>query len=216
MQKPMISVRRRSTLAQTIRTENWLRDMAQKGFFLRQLSGTNYRFEQGEPRDVRYFLMSPEIGSNSDSWVFYEFERKMGKRIPCEGKSFVGPSHVLAVDGEAADCVRPRSQRIITSIVIIACSKGFSATLLAPRSYSCWALHAILSEHRPFFRICLAVRLRVCISCFRFSASARTAYPPEHPDRCRNLHAPLIEMPVRQHCRRRGANEKISYYKILF
>lgn len=32
MQKPMISVRRRSTLAQTIRTENWLHDMAQKGF----------------------------------------------------------------------------------------------------------------------------------------------------------------------------------------
>lgn len=84
MQKPMISVRRRSTLAQTIRTENWLHDMAQKGFFLRQLSGTNYWFEQGEPRDVRYFLMSPEIGSNSDSWVFYEFERKMGKRIPYE------------------------------------------------------------------------------------------------------------------------------------
>ena len=82
MQKPMISVRRRSTLAQTIRTENWLHDMAQKGFFLRQLSGTNYRFEQGEPGNVRYFLMSPEIGSNSDSWVFYEFERKMGKRIP--------------------------------------------------------------------------------------------------------------------------------------
>lgn len=107
MQKPMISVRRRSTLAQTIRTENWLRDMSQKGFFLRQVSGTNYRFEQGEPRDVRYFLMSPEIGSNSDSWVFYEFERKMGKRIPCEGKSFVGPSHVLAVDGVAADCQAP-------------------------------------------------------------------------------------------------------------
>lgn len=42
MQKPAISVRRRSTLAQTIRTENWLHDMAQKGFFLRQLSGTNY------------------------------------------------------------------------------------------------------------------------------------------------------------------------------
>lgn len=33
MQKPMISVRRRSTLAQTIRTENWLHDMAQKGVF---------------------------------------------------------------------------------------------------------------------------------------------------------------------------------------
>ena len=81
MQKPAISVRRRSLLAQTIRTENWLHDMAQKGFFLRQVSGTNYRFEQGEPGDVRYFLMSPEIGSNSDSWVFYEFERKMGKRI---------------------------------------------------------------------------------------------------------------------------------------
>ena len=49
MQKPMISVRRRSTLAQTIRTENWLRDMSQKGFFLRQVSGTNYRFERASP-----------------------------------------------------------------------------------------------------------------------------------------------------------------------
>ena len=107
MQKPMISVRRRSTLAQTIRTENWLHDMAQKGFFLRQLSGTNYRFEQGEPGDVRYFLMSPEIGSNSDSWVFYEFERKMGKQIPYEGMSFTGPSLVLAVDGKAVDCQAP-------------------------------------------------------------------------------------------------------------
>ena len=107
MQKPMISVRRRSLLAQTIRTENWLRDMSQKGFFLRQLSGTNYRFEQGEPGDVRYFLMSPEIGSNSDSWVFYEFERKMGKQIPYEGMSFTGPSLVLAVDGKAVDCQAP-------------------------------------------------------------------------------------------------------------
>ena len=107
MQKPMISVRRRSTLAQTLRTENWLHDMAQKGFFLRQLSGTNYWFEQGEPGDVRYFLMSPEIGSNSDSWVFYEFERKMGKRIPYEGMSFTGPSLVLAVDGKAVDCQAP-------------------------------------------------------------------------------------------------------------
>ena len=107
MQKPAISVRRRSTLAQTIRTENWLHDMAQKGFFLRQLSGTNYWFEQGEPGDVRYFLMSPEIGSNSDSWVFYEFERKMGKRIPYEGMSFTGPSLVLAVDGKAVDCQAP-------------------------------------------------------------------------------------------------------------
>lgn len=107
MQKPMISVRRRSTPAQTIRTENWLHDMAQKGFFLRQLSGTNYWFEQGEPGDVRYFLMSPEIGSNSDSWVFYEFERKMGKQIPYEGMSFTGPSLVLAVDGKAVDCQAP-------------------------------------------------------------------------------------------------------------
>ena len=107
MQKPAISVRRRSTLAQTIRTENWLHDMAQKGFFLRQLSGNNYWFEQGEPGDVRYFLMSPEIGSNSDSWVFYEFERKMGKRIPYEGTSFTGPSLVLAVDGKAVDCQAP-------------------------------------------------------------------------------------------------------------
>lgn len=107
MQKPMISVRRRSLLAQTIRTENWLHDMAQKGFFLRQLSGNNYWFEQGEPGDVRYFLMSPEIGSNSDSWVFYEFERKMGKPIPYEGMSFTGPSLVLAVDGKAVDCQAP-------------------------------------------------------------------------------------------------------------
>lgn len=215
MQKPAISVRRRSTLAQTIRTENWLHDMAQKGFFLRQLSGTNYWFEQGEPGDVRYFLMSPEIGSNSDSWVFYEFERKMGKRIPYEGMSFTGPSLVLAVDGKAVDCQAPlaayyyqyRNYRLL---------KRLFRNAVGSAAFSSLALHPILSEHRPFFRICLAVRFCVCIFCFRFSASARTAYPPEHPDRCRNLHAPLIEMPVRQHCRRRGANEKISYYKILF
>lgn len=51
--------------------------------------------------------MSPEIGSNSDSWVFYEFERKMGKQIPYEGMSFTGPSLVLAVDGKAVDCQAP-------------------------------------------------------------------------------------------------------------
>lgn len=215
MQKPMISVRRRSTLAQTIRTENWLRDMSQKGFFLRQVSGTNYRFEQGEPRDVRYFLMSPEIGSNSDSWVFYEFERKMGKRIPCEGKSFVGPSHVLAVDGEAADCQAPlaayyyqyRNYRLLKRLL----RNAVGSAVIFLLGLACDPFGT-----RPFFRICLAVRFCVCIFCFRFSASARTAYLPEHSDRCRNLHAPLIEMPVRQHCRRRGANEKISYYKILF
>ena len=210
MQKPMISVRRRSTLAQTLRTENWLHDMAQKGFFLRQLSGTNYRFEQGEPGNVRYFLMSPEIGSNSDSWVFYEFERKTGKRIPYEGKSFTGSSLVLAVDGKAVDCQAPlaafyyryRNYRLLKRLLRNAV--GSAVIFLLGLACDPFGTPAFL----PYL-------LGSAILC-AFSASARTAYPPEHPDRCRNLHAPLIEMPVRQHCRRRGANEKISYYKILF
>lgn len=77
--------------------------MAYEGLLLENVSGSNYQFKKVSPSDVYYFIMTPETGNNSDGWVFYEFEQKAGKRIPCNGSTLFSPSHVLVVDKEAVD-----------------------------------------------------------------------------------------------------------------
>ena len=87
-------------LYQTIRTEAWLYEMAQKGYFLVKVQGSQYVFELRSPHKCNYFVMTPEAGTNSDAWVFREFEQRLGRRIPCFGFSLFSPSHVLLVNPE--------------------------------------------------------------------------------------------------------------------
>ncbi len=90
-------------LYQTIKTEEWLHKMAQNGLSLVNVQGSQYRFKQTSPHECNYFIMTPETGTNSDGWVFYEFEQQLGKRIPCSGFSSFSPSHVLLVNHEVSD-----------------------------------------------------------------------------------------------------------------
>lgn len=98
-----ISISHRSILSQTLKTEDWLHTMAQKGLILQSVSGSNFQFKRGRTNDSTYFIMSPETGTNSDRWVFYEFAQNIGKRIPCGGTALFAPSHVLVVDHESAE-----------------------------------------------------------------------------------------------------------------
>lgn len=90
-------IRHPSMLCQTIKTEEWLHKMAQNGRILVSVHGSQYNFKQTSPHEYYYFVMTPEAGTNSDVWVFHEFEQEMGKRIPCSGYSFFSPSHILLV-----------------------------------------------------------------------------------------------------------------------
>ena len=98
-----LSIRHRATLSQTILTEAWLHNMSQRGYSLEEVSGSIYKFSKSVPQEDVFFIMTPEAGTNSDSWVFYEFEQHMGTRIPCSGNSFLSPSHVLRVKKASLD-----------------------------------------------------------------------------------------------------------------
>jgi len=91
-------VKRYFTLAKTIDVEDWLSNMATNGFILQRITNCKYYFIKSAPVNTDYFLMSPEVGTNSDGWVFYEFCQNFGDRIPSIGPSFMSPSHALIVN----------------------------------------------------------------------------------------------------------------------
>ena len=101
MKKTECCILKTFTLAKTIVLEEWLSDMAAKGFMLQRIANRKYYFIETAPSKSRFFLMDPEIGENSDSWVFYEFCKDIGKRIPSSG--FFSPSHALIVEGDYKD-----------------------------------------------------------------------------------------------------------------
>lgn len=82
-------------LAQSIDVELWLSDMAAKGYMLSKIDRRKWIFRKGESVECRFFLMNPDIGTNSDGWVFYEFERCFGRKIPCVGPYIFSPSRAL-------------------------------------------------------------------------------------------------------------------------
>ena len=90
-------------LYQTISTETWLHEMAQNGLSLVEVQESQYMFERTSSPECNYFIMTPETGTNSDVWVFHEFERALGKRIPRLGSSFFSPSHILLVNHDVSD-----------------------------------------------------------------------------------------------------------------
>lgn len=77
--------------------------MAQNGLSLSNVHGVRYEFKPVTPQECFYFVMTPEAGTNSDVWVFYEFEKELGKRISCSGTSFFSPSHILLVTHEVLE-----------------------------------------------------------------------------------------------------------------
>lgn len=99
----IVYIRHQAPLTQTISTEAWLHKMAQDGLLLESVQGSKYKFKKGSPADIYYFMMTPETGTNSDSWVFYEFEQKMGKQTPCNGLSLFSPSLMLMAGREEVD-----------------------------------------------------------------------------------------------------------------
>lgn len=96
-------VHHRCMLYQSIKTEEWLEDMAHKGFSLVDVQASRYRFHEASPQTCKYFVMNPESGTDSDSWVFYEFAARLGQCIPCTGNSVLSPRLILRAkcDGTA-------------------------------------------------------------------------------------------------------------------
>lgn len=90
-------IRHRSMLYQTIRTEEWLQEMAQNGRNVERVQGSMFQFVLTQPSDSRYFVMTPESGKNSDDWIFHEFALQLGQVVPCSGPSLLSPSHLLRV-----------------------------------------------------------------------------------------------------------------------
>jgi hypothetical protein len=99
----LISIKRRFTLAKSIEIELWLSEMAHNGYHLHHITSGKYYFRRGLPKNRRYFLMSPESGSKSDSWLFIEFQLSCGIGIPCDGTSFFSPRLALEVKQNVTD-----------------------------------------------------------------------------------------------------------------
>lgn len=93
--RSLCSVRRCYMLYQTIRIEEWLEDMARNGYLLIDVHASKYRFQEDLPQAYTYFVMNPESGTNSESWVFHEFAAQLGQCIPCTGNSVLSPSLIL-------------------------------------------------------------------------------------------------------------------------
>lgn len=87
------------TLGRILQTEQWLNAMAKRGFVLQKIEGTKFHFISKEEA-VTFFMLSPERGSNSSSWVYYEFLNTGGIRIPHFGTSHLSPNLVLKIPNE--------------------------------------------------------------------------------------------------------------------
>lgn len=78
--------------------EHWLDVMASKGFELTHINGNAYYFRAGKPIRRRHFLLIPEKGANSESWLFYDFLKNGGRRIPCKSTGLASPRLALYAD----------------------------------------------------------------------------------------------------------------------
>lgn len=94
-----ICVKRRVTLGQIPKTEKWLNEMANQGYVLVRIEGTKFFFCP-KKEVVSYFMLSPEKGANSSSWIYYEFLKNGGIRIPHNGTSHMSPNLVLKISDD--------------------------------------------------------------------------------------------------------------------
>lgn len=52
------------------------------------------------PKKLHFFVLSPEKGANSSSWIYYEFLEKGGTKIPHFGSSFMSPNLILMISDD--------------------------------------------------------------------------------------------------------------------
>lgn len=89
------------TFSQIPDAEGWLQDMAANGLILENICGHRFYFKKDAGQNLHYFLLNPDIGSNSEAWIYYEFLQMGGKRISYKGSSIMCPRLVLMVNAEA-------------------------------------------------------------------------------------------------------------------
>lgn len=80
--------------------EKWLNCMAENGHVLSKVEGRNFWFTSEEPKKLHFFVLSPEKGANSSSWIYYEFLEKGGTKIPHLGSSFMSPNLILMISDD--------------------------------------------------------------------------------------------------------------------
>lgn len=94
-----ICVKKRVTLGQIPNMEQWLNEKANQGLVLDRIDGTRFYFRPKEEA-VSYFMLSPEKGANSSSWIYYEFIKNGGIRIPHRGTSHLSPNLILKIPSD--------------------------------------------------------------------------------------------------------------------
>lgn len=88
-------IKKRISLGKIGETEKWLDEMSQAGWQLTRIDGNRFHFSECTPHLRHHFLLSPEKGANSSSWVYYEFLQNGGTQIPHSGTRFMSPDLVL-------------------------------------------------------------------------------------------------------------------------
>lgn len=66
-------------------TEKWLNEKASQGWILTHVEDYRFYFRKTDPFICRYFLLNPETGTNSELWLYHEFQRFTKNTVPCIG-----------------------------------------------------------------------------------------------------------------------------------
>lgn len=90
-------VKRRILLGKIGTTENWLNNMANNGKILTRVEGNCFYFSVREPEKLHFFMLSPEVGANNSSWIYYEFLENGGIKVPHSGSNFMSPNLILKI-----------------------------------------------------------------------------------------------------------------------
>ena len=102
--------------------EYWLEQMAAEGWLLCSFNHVIYYFQRSEPMKCRYYIVSPELGSNDGTAVANELQGKGAVIFGTGVRRFGGPEFVLRMGEETsgADLKRyylKRNSRIISSML---------------------------------------------------------------------------------------------------
>lgn len=102
--------------------EYWLEQMAAEGWLLCSFNHVIYYFQRSEPMKCRYYIISPELGSNDGTAVANELQGKGAVIFGTGVRRFGGPEFVLRMGEETsgADLKRyylKRNSRIISSML---------------------------------------------------------------------------------------------------
>ena len=85
----------------TIELEEQLAVASQAGNVLNSVhNGTFYFGKSKKDEQYHFFLLTPEKGNNSESWIYYDMQKLGAEPVTVSGTTFFSPSYILRLNTE--------------------------------------------------------------------------------------------------------------------